>query len=212
MTAPDALVRIVDDDRSFASALARLLRASGFTVKTFLSAAELLAELEPDVPGCIVADLKMPGVDGLQLQEKLARIANPLPIVFLSGHGKVPDVVCAMRRGADDFLTKTAPKEDLLGAVRRALAHDAADRGSRAQHDELSACFATLTVREREVLVLVLSGRLNKQIAGQLGIHERTVKLHRTNFMGKLGVRSVAELTRLCHEAGILPSDAPPSL
>jgi RNA polymerase sigma factor (sigma-70 family) len=211
MSAPAPIVRIVDDDRSFLRAVARLLRAAGFAVQTFSSAEDLLAALDPELPGCVLADLRMPGVDGLQLQAALAGSHNPLPVVFVSARGDIPAAVHAMRDGAEDFLTKTAPKEDLLQAVRRALDRDARDRRARTRQNALHALFATLTAREREVLLQVLSGKPNKQIADHLGIHERTVKLHRTSLMGKLGLHSVAELTRLSQEAGFSPLDDPTS-
>ena len=139
----------------------------------------------------------------LELQKGLARTGNSLPLVFLTGHGEIPDSVCAMRQGAEDFLTKRAPREALLDAVRRALRRDARERGERARVRGLRARFDALSEREREVLQHVLRGQLNKQIAADLGIHERTVKLHRTAITTKLGVPSVAELTRLAHEAGL---------
>jgi FixJ family two-component response regulator len=200
------VVRIVDDDLSFLNALSRLLRAAGFCVHAFPSAERLLEELHPEIPGCVLADLRMPGVNGLELQDVLARYGGSLPIVFLSGHGTISAAVRAMRAGAEDFLTKTTPREELLGAVQRALDRDAVARQFRAHQDELQARLATLTPREREVLLHVVSGKPNKQIAGDLGIHERTVKLHRTGITSKLGVHSVAELTRMSHEAGLLPS------
>ncbi len=206
MTAP--VVQIVDDDRSFLTATSRLLRASGFVVKTFSSASEFLAQLDADVPGCVVADLQMPGMNGLDLQSELARSQNPVPILFLTGHGDIPSSVVAMRSGAEDFLEKRAPKEKLLDAVRRALARDAQEREERTRQRELRARFDILTKREFEVLAHVVQGRLNKQIAGDLGIHERTVKLHRTAITTKLGVQSVAELTRLTDEAGIFTASA----
>ncbi|MGP0099231.1 MAG: response regulator transcription factor [Terriglobales bacterium] len=206
MTAP--VVQIVDDDRSFLTATSRLLRASGFVVKTFSSASEFLAQLDADVPGCVVADLQMPGMNGLGLQSELARSQNPVPILFLTGHGDIPSSVVAMRSGAEDFLEKRAPKEKLLDAVRRALARDAQEREERTRQRELRARFDILTKREFEVLAHVVQGRLNKQIAGDLGIHERTVKLHRTAITTKLGVQSVAELTRLTDEAGIFTASA----
>jgi FixJ family two-component response regulator len=146
----------------------------------------------------------MPGMNGLELQLALAQSPNPLPILFLTGHGDIPSSVRAMREGAEDFLEKRAPKAALLGAVQRALARDAREREGRAQRRELRARFEGLTRRELEVLGHVVRGRLNKQIAGDLGIHERTVKLHRTAITTKLQVQSVAELTRLAHEAGLL--------
>lgn len=206
LTAPT--VQIVDDDPSFLTATSRMLRASGFTVKTFSSASEFLAQLDIDAPGCVVADLQMPGMNGLDLQSALARSRNPVPILFLTGHGDIPSSVVAMRRGAEDFLEKRAPKEKLLDAVRRALARDAQEREERTRAQELRARFDVLTNREFEVLAHVVQGRLNKQIAGDLGIHERTVKLHRTAITRKLCVQSVAELTRMTEEAGIFKASA----
>ncbi|MGD0417704.1 MAG: response regulator [Terriglobales bacterium] len=206
VTAP--VVQIVDDDWSFLTATSRLLRASGFAVKTFSSASEFLAQRDTDAPGCVVADLQMPGMNGLDLQSALGRSRNPVPILFLTGHGDIPSSVVAMRSGAEDFLEKRAPKEKLLDAVRRALARDAHEREERTRQRELRARFDMLTKREFEVLAHVVQGRLNKQIAGDLGIHERTVKLHRTAITTKLGVQSVAELTRLTDEAGIFTASA----
>jgi len=208
MSATEPIVRIVDDDPSFLVATSRLLRASGFAVKTFSSASDFLAQRDTDSPGCVVADLQMPGMNGLDLQSALTRSHNPLPILFLTGHGDIPSSVRAMRGGAVDFLEKRAPKEKLLDAVRRALARDAREREERARHRELRARFDALSQRELEVLSHVVQGRLNKQIAGDLGIHERTVKLHRTAITTKLGVQSVAELTRLTLEAGIFEASA----
>jgi FixJ family two-component response regulator len=199
------IVHVVDDDASFLTAVSRLLRASGFSVKTYLSAHEFLAHLDPDTPGCVLADLQMPHMNGLDLQSALAQTPNPLPILFLTGHGDIPSTVRAMRDGAEDFLEKRAPKKKLLEAVMRALARDSRERETRAQRRELRARFHALTERELEVLSHVVRGRLNKQIAGDLGIHERTVKLHRTAITTKLKVQSVAELTRLTQEAGIFP-------
>jgi len=196
-------VHVVDDDASFLAAISRLLRANGFSVRTYPSAHEFLAQRGADQPGCVLADLRMPGMDGLDLQSAVAQTSNPLPILFLTGHGDIPSTVRAMRDGAEDFLEKRAPKVKLLDAVKRALARDARERDARARQRELRARFDALTERELEVLSHVVQGRLNKQIAGDLGIHERTVKLHRTAITTKLGVQSVAELTRLTQEAGI---------
>jgi FixJ family two-component response regulator len=205
----EPVVQIVDDDPSFLAATARLLRASGFSVKTYSSAHEFLAQRDPDAPGCVVVDLQMRGINGLDLQSALAQIPNPLPVVFLTGHGDIATTVRAMRDGAEDFLEKRAPKERLLDAVTRALARDSRERAARARRRELGARFDTLTERELEVLSHVVQGRLNKQIAGDLGTHERTVKLHRTAITTKLGVPSVAELTKLTEEAGIFTSSHP---
>ena len=204
MNALVPIVRIVDDDASFRTAVARMLRASGFQVKTFASAAEFLARAELDVPGCVIADLQMPGLSGLDLQEALAKEGNRLPVIFLSGQGDILSSVQAMRHGAEDFLTKRAPKEALLDAVKRSIDRDARERTGRARLEALRALFTALTPREREVLQRVVQGKLNKQIASDLGIHERTVKLHRTTLMNKLGAHSTAELTKLWMEAGAL--------
>jgi FixJ family two-component response regulator len=197
------IVRVVDDDASWLTAMARMLHACGFAVKTYPSAAEFLAHPEPQVPGCVLLDVKMPAVSGLDLQEALGKAGSPLPIVFVTGHGEIPDSVRAMRHGAEDFLTKRAPKEAMIDAVRRALARDAKERGERERQRQLRARIGTLTGREREVLQHVVQGKLNKQIAADLGIHERTVKLHRTNITTKLRVHSVAELTRMVQAAGL---------
>ncbi|MCX6922751.1 MAG: response regulator [Verrucomicrobia bacterium] len=201
--ARDATVYVVDDDVSHLRSMARLLKASGFRVVIHNSAAELLAELRPDAAGCVVTDLMMPEMNGIGLQEALRRAGNPLPVVFLTGHGNVPTTVQAMKGGAEDFLTKNAPKEDLLAAIGRALERNALDRTRTASLREKRSLFESLTDREREVLRHVLQGQLNKQIAADLVIHERTVKLHRTHITTKLGVHSVAELSRLVQEAQI---------
>ena len=157
-------VHIVDDDESFLAATSRLLRASGFTVKTFASATEFLAQCRPDEPGCVLTDVQMPGMSGLELQSALAQSPNPLPILFLTGHGDILSSVRAMRDGAEDFLEKRAPKEQLLDAVQRALARDAGERATRTRQRALRQRFDTLTKRELEVLAHVVRGRLNKQM------------------------------------------------
>jgi RNA polymerase sigma factor (sigma-70 family) len=204
-----ATVFLVDDDASFLQATSRLVRASGFAVKTFASAADFFSQRDQDAVGCLVADLQMPEMDGLELQAALARTRNPLPILFLTGHGDIPSSVRAMRDGAEDFLVKTAPKAELLDAIRRAVARDERERKTRMQRREVNERIDTLTEREREVFGHVIRGRLNKQIADDLGIVERTVKVHRKSITTKLGAPSVAELTRLAHEAGIFAEFAP---
>lgn len=205
MSGQGPVVRIVDDDRAYLVATARLLRAAGYRVETYSSGTELLEKLPADATGCVLLDFQMPGLDGLELQEALARSATPLPVVFVSGHGDVPIASRAFKRGAEDFLTKLAPKEELLAAVERALARGAREREARERRRAARALWETLTAREREVLAWVVQGRLNKQIAGRLELHERTVKLHRTSITRKLGLSSVAELTRWAQESGLLP-------
>lgn len=204
-SAPPSLpvVHLVDDDASFLKATSRLLGAAGFVVRTYPSPTEFLADYPGDTPGCVVVDLEMPGLNGLELQQELARAESPMPVVFLSGRGDIPTSVRAMRQGAEDFLTKRAPKAELIAAIERALAHDTLLRSQRARLRELRAPFDLLTPREREVLAHVLAGRLNKQIATDLGVDERSIKRHRTSIMGKLRVGSVAELTHLVHDAGL---------
>jgi len=202
MNQPAPLISLVDDDASFLAAMSRLLRATGYAVKTFSSAHEYLTTLT-DTPGCVILDLRMPGLDGLDLQTVLAARDYACPIIFLSAEGDIPTSVRAMRRGAEDFLTKDAPKAELLQAIERALARDAVQREQRLRLRGLRDLFAMLTARESEVLEHVVRGRMNKQIAADLGITERTVKLHRTAITSKLGVRSVAELTKLVHTANV---------
>ncbi len=197
MPDPTQTVFIVDDDPSVLASVERLLRASGYAVESFSSASDFLAQRPPQAKGCVVADLQMPGMDGLAMQEALAQSAAPMPVVFWSGRGDIPASVRAMRNGAEDFLSKTAPKEDLFAAIERALARDDLERVERARTSELRARFARLTPRENEVLAHVLRGKLNKQIAASLGIDERSVKRHRTSLMRKLSVSSVVDLTRI---------------
>jgi FixJ family two-component response regulator len=201
-TGPDTIY-IVDDDASFLKSVSRLLQASGYSVQTFDSAKKLLEQLCPEMSGCVLADLQMPGLNGLELQEALAKSMNPLPVVFISAQGDIPTTVKAMRRGAEDFLTKLSPKEKLLDAVNRALKRGAQERSQRLRRQELRERFDTLTPRELEVLQHMVRGRLNKQIADDLTINERTVKLHRTNLTRKLHVQSVVELAQLAEEAGL---------
>jgi len=200
-------VFIVDDDASFLKSVSRLLRAAGYSVQAFESAEKFLAQLAPDISGCVLADLQMPGLDGLELQAALAQSVNPLPVVFLSAQGDIPKTVLAMRRGAEDFLTKLSPKEKLLDAVRRALARGAQEQRGRERLRELRGRFDMLTPRELEVLEYVVRGRMNKEIAADLKINERTVKLHRTNLTRKLQVQSAVELTHLVEAAGLFKRD-----
>jgi FixJ family two-component response regulator len=197
------VIHVVDDDVFHLRSLSRLLRISGFEVRIHDSAAEFLANLPADEHGCVITDLMMPEMDGIALQQALCVAGNPLPIIFLTGHGDVPVTVRAMKNGAEDFLTKNAPKDELIAAVNRALERNRLDRLENAELREKRKVFELLTAREMQVLRIVLQGLLNKQIAAELGIHERTVKLHRTHITTKLGVHSVAELARLVQDARI---------
>jgi len=196
-------IYLVDDDEVFSRALSRLLRACAFDVRVFSSGATLLNVLSPSTRGCIIADLHMPELGGLELQEALAKAGILLPLVFLTGQADIPSTVRAMQGGAVDFLEKGAAKETLLAAVNRALEREAASHAERAKHDALRSRFSALTGRELEVLQLVVRGKMNKETAAELGIHERTVKLHRTAITSKVGVHSVAELTDLVRQAGL---------
>jgi len=205
---PPRTVYVVDDDTSFLTAVTRLLRAGGYTVITCASATNFLRCSRTEEPACAIVDLQMPGLTGLELQDALAKMEDALPLIFLTGHGDIPTSVQAMRRGAEDFLTKPVKRELLFDAVERALARDATEREQRARQQELRARFDNLTPREREVLAHLLSGKLNKQIASDLGTTERTIKAHRANLLAKVAVQSMAELSRLALQAGISVSDA----
>jgi len=199
-------VFIIDDDASFLKSISRLLSAVGYPVHAFQSAREFLDQLTPETSGCVITDLQMPGMDGLKLQEAMKKTANPLPVIFLTGQGDIPTSVSAMRGGAEDFLTKRAPKEELLAAVERAFEREAKERLQRARLRHLHERFRDLSERELEVLSHVVRGKMNKEIAADLEINERTVKLHRTNITRKLKVQSVVELSRLADEAGLFKS------
>jgi FixJ family two-component response regulator len=201
-----AKVFLVDDDAKLRRALRRLLEAEGFEVESFGSAMEFLGRVTDNLFGCVVLDVSMPGVDGLELQRRLAKTDASLAIVFLTGHGDIPMSVRAMREGAWDFLTKPVKGGDLIVAVRAALERARARHASRRASEDLRERFAQLTGREREVLVEVIAGRLNKVIADRLGISEQTIKVHRGRVMEKLAVDSVAELVRAAHSLGIDPS------
>ena len=187
-------------------ALSRLLRARGYDVQAFSSPPEFLVGHDASIPGCAVFDVSMPGLDGLELQQALTRAGSQRPVIFLTGKGDIPTSVRAMRAGAIDFLTKPVNDDDLLAAIARAVKQDADTRHASAELHSINARFAILTPREREVMTHVIAGRLNKQIAGDLGTVEKTIKVHRGRVMEKLGVRSVAELVRLAEKAGISES------
>ena len=204
MSVRNGTVFVVDDDASFLTSVTRLLRAAGFTVQSYPSAKAFFAGRDPNASGCVVTDLEMPGMNGLDLQDALAKSGHPLPVVFLTGHGDIPSTVAAMRHGAEDFLTKRASKDVVVAAVKRALDRNERESRERARCGELQAMLERLTPRDQEVLVHVLRGRLNKQIAADLGIDERSVKRHRSSLMTKLRVESVAGLAHLIHEARAL--------
>ena len=203
MNERSATVFIVDDDPSFLKGIERLLRSCGFATRCYQSAVDFVAGHSQDAVGCVLADLRMPEMDGIALQRHLAASPNPLPVVFLTAQGDIPTSVEAMRRGAEDFLVKTAAKEAIIDAVERALARDEEERKTRIRRLEREHCCENLTPREREVLGHVLKGLRNKQIADAMSIDERSVKRHRTNLMNKLGVGSVAELVQFAVEAGL---------
>jgi FixJ family two-component response regulator len=192
------IVHVIDDDDSLRKAVTRLLHAAGYDVRAYASAGDFaLASREKNKRGCVLLDMRMPGPSGLELQEALAREDEPLPVIFLTAHGDVPTSVRAMKAGAVDFLTKPIKRDVLLNAVRAALARDVRLHTSREQLRDIRMRFAKLTPREREVFDLVVAGRLNKQIAVELGMAERTVKAHRGQVMAKMQVTSVAELVHL---------------
>jgi FixJ family two-component response regulator len=198
MTTPlNPTVFVVDDYAPGRKSISRLLRAAGFVVAAFASAQDFLAQYDPAACGCLVLDLAMPAVSGLELQSILAEKGSLLPIIFLTAHGDIPKSVQAMKHGASDFLAKPVNDEDLLGAVRAAIEKNRDLWRQQAELSEIRARLATLTPREREVLEYVVVGKLNKQIAGTLGTVEQTVKVHRAHVMQKMKVHSVAELVRL---------------
>ncbi len=196
-------VFIVDDDPAVLKSLSRLLRAARLNLETFTTPQEFLERYDPRASGCLVLDVAMPGSSGLELQAALAAKGSAIPIIFLTGRGDIPTSVEAMKRGALDFLTKPVNADELLEAIRLAIEKDRIARQARAESDDILERLATLTPREREVLTHVVSGQLNKQIAGDLGIVEKTIKVHRARVMEKMKVHSVAELVRLAERAGI---------
>jgi FixJ family two-component response regulator len=200
MTTSSPIVHIVDDDDSVRTAVARLLRAAGYEVRVHASAGDFLLNRQSDGAGCVILDVRMPGPSGLDLQEAFAKSGDALPIVFLSGHGDIPTSVRAIKAGAVDFLTKPVEKKTLLAAVESALARDEKNRTERANRSDLRARRESLTPRESAVFTRVTAGKLNKQIAMELGISERTVKAHRSAVMEKLNVQSVAELARVAEQ------------
>jgi FixJ family two-component response regulator len=205
MTDAGHTIFLVDDDAGVLKALSRLLRARGYEAKPFTSPAEFLAHHDASLPGCAVLDVSMPGFDGLMLQEAMSVRGSMRPVIFLTGYGDIPTSVRAMRAGAIDFLTKPVNEADLLAAITRAVKADDESRSVNAERVSIVARVATLTPREHEVMTHIIAGRLNKQIAGDLGTVEKTIKVHRGRVMEKLQIRSVADLVRLAAKAGISP-------
>jgi FixJ family two-component response regulator len=203
---PAELVHIVDDDEAMRSALARLLRSVGMQVVCHASVAEFDAALRPDLPSCLLLDVRMQGASGLDLQDRLNREGGGPPVVFMTGHGDIPMTVRAMKGGAVDFLTKPFREQDLLDAVQRALASDRARRAQRQSQRVLTERYGSLTARERQVMALAARGLMNKQIAAELGTSEITVKIHRGNAMRKMGARTFADLVRMTEALDSAPS------
>ncbi|CAN7570300.1 response regulator [Bradyrhizobium sp. LjRoot220] len=196
-------VYLVDDDAGVRRGLSRLLRAKGYDVQAYASPQGFLEHHDPAAPGCALLDVAMPGLNGLGLQQALTERGSHRPVIFITGQGDVPTSVRAMKAGALDFLTKPVKETDLLEAVERARRRDAEHRLADSELGSIQAKISTLTPREREVLAHVVAGRLNKQIAGDLGTVEKTIKVHRSRMMEKLGVRGVADLVRLAEKAQI---------
>jgi FixJ family two-component response regulator len=198
-------VHVVDDDASFRTAIERRLTLAGYEVATYPSAQQLL-DSRPDEsePSCILLDVRIPGLSGPELQGRLNALGSTVPIVFLTGYADTPTTVRAIKAGAEDFLTKPVESEALLGAIERAMARHAVTRSEQRRLDEMLALLAALTRRERQVFGLVVRGKLNKQIAHELGTTERTVKAHRHQVMEKMKVRSLAELVRMAEQLGVL--------
>lgn len=201
--AAEPLVIVVDDDASLREALSSLFRSVGLHVQLFASAAELLTAKLPDAPRCLVLDIRLPGVSGLDFQGQLARSDIDMPIIFMTGHGDIPMTVRAMKAGAVDFLTKPFRDQDMLDAVATAIQIDRERRNSLKAVSDVQGLYETLTAREKQVMALVTSGLMNKQVAAEVGLSEITVKIHRGHVMRKMGVRTLADLVRMAETLGL---------
>ncbi len=206
----EPIVHVVDDDASWRTSVQRLLTAAGYRVALYASAEQFLESAALDGPSCVLLDMRMPGLTGLQLQQALAKLRRQVSVIFVSGHGDIPTTVLAMKGGAEDFLAKPVDTEVLLRAVEQALARDRDDRGKREQLEALRERVDSLTPAERKVFNLVVRGKLNKQIAAELGTAERTVKWHRHNLMQRLQLQSLAELVSLAERLGLVGADDRP--
>jgi RNA polymerase sigma factor (sigma-70 family) len=203
VTESEAIVYVIDDDAQTRDALKNLMRSVGLQVEVFASAQDFLRSKRPDVPACLVLDVRLRGLSGLDLQKRMAEAKIEVPIIFITGYGDIPMTVQAMKAGAVEFLTKPFRNQELLDAIQQALERDRTTREQRAKNDELYDRYESLTPREREVMTLVVAGLLNKQIAGELGTSETTVKNHRHQVMEKMGADSVAELVKMAYKLGI---------
>jgi FixJ family two-component response regulator len=200
---PQPVVFVIDDDPSVRSALARLFKSVGLQAEVFGSAPEMLQSQLPDVPSCLVLDVRLPGQSGLDVQAELAKANIRIPIIFMTGHGDIPMTVRAMKGGAVDFLSKPFRDQDMLDAVATAIERDRTRRESERASTGLMATYQTLTPREQEVMALVASGLMNKQVAAEMGLAEITVKIHRGHVMKKMGARSLADLVRMADLLGV---------
>jgi FixJ family two-component response regulator len=206
MPEPDAIVIVVDDDESFRRSTERLIRSAGFKVQSFSAATEFLKAERPNAPACVVLDVRMPGLSGLDLQKQLARTGIEIPIIFITGHGDIPMSVQAMKAGAVEFLTKPFGERHLFDAIEEAIKRDRAARALRTKLADLRAHCNSLTPREREVMARVVAGMLNKQIAAELGTSEKTIKFHRAHIMRKMQAPSLADLVRMAGQLEQGPS------
>jgi FixJ family two-component response regulator len=199
----ESIVFIIDDDELYRASAERLVRSVGFSVQSFASADDFLCSRRPNIPSCLILDVRLPGLSGLDLQQKLANAGVHLPIIFVTGHGDIPMSVQAMKAGAVEFLTKPFRDQTLLDAISQALQRDRVARRQRARDTELHRRYESLNAREREVFKCVISGMLNKQIADELDTTERTIKFHRGNIMQKMQVKSLVALVRMAEALGI---------